>query len=844
MSSPEVHKKKRRIPEDLRKRALVSCDRCKKRRVRCLRAVAGSGQQEACQACAENGVKCESTLPRKQRIYGSIETLSIRYRVLDALIKGLYPNHDTDSIEVLYEIAAKNRIDVPVTSEGDVAPELLTGGSDSGRREPTWNAAIPRMKQLPQKPTGFLASASSQPTASRSTPQSDVRAPAPQGAPSHYIGPSSSFGFVLAIRDLVAQYNAGSKGRPPRPRPVSEVLPAQAGKLSPIYKGQDKEAPAWTASGDLHGKQAPKASASPAALQPVVQRSKREMSSYLPVKSVADQYVESYFEKVHPNFMILHPGVFKSRYEAAWSDTRLLTEVEAGWIGCLFMVLIFGAQMSGQLDDVHSLELQRSYLTLVLPRVHLMINDSSLANIQAILLLQLYQHNNRERNSSWMLLGCASRMAIALGIHHEGSTGGFDATERQMRRQVWWTLYNFEHSLCTILGRPSSIDETDINVELPDETIVDSHSQSLEPVLDRTHLSVPSGLLEYSIRLTRLLARVKREMYDEADNPIHQATNTSAANSLLLALDDWYKSLPPSLRLDHMSPVLKHRRAVLMLHIQFRHTQTLVCRPFILRKVSAQLAFHLGWKLTSPGLDSRESTLSHLCCNFARQAVVHLHELSTIGVLDGVAWMDFYYLYHAVLVLALDFLARPKDQRDTAEDMVRKAAVRDALNAVRDAKLCPTFIFLIQVSVQLAKIVGIFDESYSSPIIDQTRYQAPAPDPPSNSNSFNDVKTPQTNVEELINEWFQYDAMNMPWHFFGALGSGELDNNNMLAPALGSEVTIGDGADVEGSIIYQSSNVDYGWNAGENSDTYVPAQRNPHSVAPGIPNYMSMTLGP
>src|ERR1700712_193111 len=95
---------KARIPDHLRRRALVSCDRCKKRRIRCLRS-SGSDASEACQSCLEVGVNCESTLPRKTRIYGSVETLSIRYRVLDALMKGLYPDKDTNNIDTLYAIA-------------------------------------------------------------------------------------------------------------------------------------------------------------------------------------------------------------------------------------------------------------------------------------------------------------------------------------------------------------------------------------------------------------------------------------------------------------------------------------------------------------------------------------------------------------------------------------------------------------------------------------------------------------------------------------------------------------------------------------------------------------------
>ncbi|KAL3417968.1 C6 transcription factor [Phlyctema vagabunda] len=770
MNNAEETKKKRRIPEDLRKRALVSCDRCKKRRVRCLR----TAQQSACQACTENGVKCESTLPRKQRIYGSIETLSIRYRVLDALIKGLYPNHDTDSIDVLYDIAEKSGIEVPSSShEGADGFLLNQAQSPVSKQDPGTGSKLGDVPIFEAPPI---------PQTAAEMPTEKVLTNA-QGGPSHYIGPSASFGFVLEIRNLVAQYNAGLKAATPSARPAPATLPSQPTKLSPIYKGKEKEASAWTNSGDFNGKRLAQtqAPATPPLLQAEVLATQplRPLATFLPARPLADQYVEAYFEKVHSNFMVLHPATFMTRYHSTWNERKLIQDVEPGWIGCLCLVLVFGIQEL-EPDKDKSMELQRRFLGLVLPRVHLIINTSNLMNIQALLLTQLYQHNNRERNSAWMLLGCAARMAIALGIHQERSTGGFDEVDRDMRRQVWWTLYNFEHTLCMMLGRPTSIDETDMNVELPSEAVIDSLPTQQIP--DISQLSVPIGYLEHSVRLTKLVIRIKFEMYDRPDDPLQPDLKAISANKLLDALDEWYHNLPPSLHLESMSPIRKHQRAVLSLHIQFRHTQSLVCRPYILRKVGAQLAFHLGWKLTSPGIDPRESRLSHLCCNFARQVVVHLHQLSTFDMLDGVAWLDFYYLYHAVLILALDFLARPRDQLDTAEDTIRKAAVREALDAVRKSRLCPTFTFLIQVSVQLAKIVGIFDESYTSPIWNP-------PPPPVQQHHLNNTPQPP-GVEELINEWFHFDPTNAPWHFYGATGSGELDNSNMLPPASNSDMVV------------------------------------------------------
>src|SRR5690242_17966663 len=96
-----------------RKRALVSCDRCKVRRARCIR----DGPEEPCADCKLSGVLCESKLPRKQRVYGSVETLSLRYRALEALLKGLFPQDNTQDVSVLFKLAAARNIPMPASDD-------------------------------------------------------------------------------------------------------------------------------------------------------------------------------------------------------------------------------------------------------------------------------------------------------------------------------------------------------------------------------------------------------------------------------------------------------------------------------------------------------------------------------------------------------------------------------------------------------------------------------------------------------------------------------------------------------------------------------------------------------
>ncbi len=392
--------------------------------------------------------------------------------------------------------------------------------------------------------------------------------------------------------------------------------------------------------------------------------------------------------------------------------------------------------------------------------------------VQAILLLQLYQHNCTERNSAFMLLGCASRMAMALGMHREGTSGGFDEMEREIRKRVWWTTYMFEQTQCAILGRPCAIDDSEMNITFPDELRLDGGS------------SVPQGYIEYSVQLSKLLSDIRRKVYAAPTNLTQQGESPkiSVAVQCLLDLDSWHHSLPSSLRLEYPSPSPKHRRAVLLLHVQFHHTQSLVARPFILRKVGVQLARRLGKHVRSQDLDEEELNLSHACGTFSRKAAMLLHQMLVTGMFDGVAWVDAFYVYQSVFILALDFLARPWDELDSEEDLARKKVVRDVMGALHNFKLCPTYTILTQVSLQLAKIVGIFDASSTQheKSDEYRRYME------QQQATFTFEYGPQMpsggSASNVIQNWFQKDPVDLPWDLKDFFGTDNYIGPTTVAP--------------------------------------------------------------
>lgn len=66
-----------------------------------------------------------------------------------------------------------------------------------------------------------------------------------------------------------------------------------------------------------------------------------------------------------------------------------------------------------------------------------------------------------------MKIGQALRLALSLGMNRDPSTSPLPQAEQNHRRRLWWTVYILDRKLSINLGAPLSIQDEDIDVELP-----------------------------------------------------------------------------------------------------------------------------------------------------------------------------------------------------------------------------------------------------------------------------------------------------------------------------------------------------------------------------------------
>ncbi|KAI2602482.1 hypothetical protein GGR54DRAFT_499912 [Hypoxylon sp. NC1633] len=754
---------RRRVPSSQRKRTQVSCDACKTRRCKCVRLKASTesdidisraGGLAVCKLCLETGIPCVTTMPRKQRVYGSVENLDRRYRALEALVSGLFPDlNPRASAEELVAFGRERAISMPElgespdrprppSSEPTIKPEPSESPPEGtvqtkGRRSTNLIiAATDHDKTI--LPPSYLMRGAQGTTAQVSPGMGTERSAEPNAertslildatGRAHYIGPCGSLAFFARMRDLFLQradvtrrnpgglehMGQGSLSGDEARRFINNPLAASLGGTGDGGRnGGSSSGPSGHVLDHLEGDTPPQICEDMLRDHPdgteFWRYRKRVSTIDLPSRDRADACLEAFFRSVHPNFTLFHRLTFQSAYEKMWrcwegrrnhDDGVKEISVSVGWLCCLYMMFILGSRALRQNSD--SFEFQRKWFAKV-DRLPPLLGSSSLPNVCAYMLLSLYYHNTNDRTSAWTFHGAACRLAIALGMHREGASGLFDPLERQLRKIVWWTLYGYEQFLCCSLGRPSAIDDREMDVGIPNDDYLDANL-------------LPPRFIEHSAQLNMLLAAVRRGIFDPKFVP---GRMYARALEFLETVAGWDETLPGGLRPAAVKTGLGGNddqwRSAMLLNIQYHHTLGFLTRPFLFEAIQSANGEHsLG-----PDADKIRA-LSKVCLTAAMRCGDLIIRLWRAGQVNGVTWIDLYYAYMSSSDISLALfsphsLCQDEEhsevrnprliQKHTVEEM--KDVVHQLCDVMSTIEVCGTNARFAKVAFEFANALGI-----------------------------------------------------------------------------------------------------------------------------------------
>ncbi|KAI1636625.1 fungal-specific transcription factor domain-containing protein [Biscogniauxia mediterranea] len=764
----EQMRAKRRVPQNQRRRAQMSCDGCKTKRCKCVRLWPGHGPGDEgaasgaaatttsdelppCKLCTETGIACVTSMPRKHRVYGSVEDLDKRYRALEALVTGVFPGLNTKSTaEELVTFGRGMGVSMPEfpqPPDATSSAQATTTLTSAQKLTATITATAISTSKTDQKPSSpeiqlaraaYLDNELPRAYTARGNASRDANAlprPAteallgsedesrglvldPSGWP-HYVGPCGSFTFFRDVRELASRRSAAAAakaGKPGTGQPVGVGAAGSslAGSLGNVRYGRSAGGPGLSQTqspmprqGYLEGDSPPSLSdgggagtgaggglaSSSSTGHPDdldYRRYRRSVSTIaLPPRDQADACMDAYFRHVHPNFILFHRGAFQRAYGALWRSREATTatatataradvgevSVSAGWLSCLYMMLVFGSRSLPQ--DGGSLAFQRRWFAEVdrLPP----LSTSSLPNVCAYMLLSLYHHNTNDRTSAWTFHGAACRLAVAQGMHREKVARSFgDPTHENLRRRIWWTIYQYEQFLCCSLGRPSAINDREMDVGVPGDDFLEGNL-------------LPADHLRYAVKLDMLHAAIRREIYDPVTNnnsnnsnvPSGSGSSSGSTGSkkcaraleFLLALAAWEEALPRRLRPVSAAHGLDGNenqwRSVHMLHIRQQDTLNFLTRPFLLRAVQrSQSRSRPRPRSDDAHGDTGDADaaivarLGQVCVTTAMRCGESITELFRAGFLNGVTWLDVFFAYLSSVTISLALLSPPPPEHE------------------------------------------------------------------------------------------------------------------------------------------------------------------------------------
>ncbi|CAL5870066.1 uncharacterized protein PFLUO_LOCUS4300 [Penicillium psychrofluorescens] len=638
----------RRVPDQLRKRAAISCDFCKVRRRKCVRS---TGQQSPCKLCLEHNVECTSTIPRKPRSHfpgREDSSQTSRIRALEHLVNNLFPEVNTNNTEEILQLSQEIEHGNRPNSHGqrDSRREVLEAKNVFNTNTEARSDTAELQNSITYEESQSVPT-DEQTRISSTTSFYERMLQSPSGTLS-YFGSSSSMAYVRKMRELLAAEAYERSNLSSNESLRHTFIRDQYARTMGEDRGIVPELPGI----DYIQLESQRPSEQGAARL-------LKLLEALPSKEETDDLVEFFFTQVHINVALFHRPTFQAVLDRIRSsDTQT---IDVGWAVCFRLAIAFGCEWRlSTLSQVDNSDWER--LTSLRRKLvndsfmeisHLMLSGT-LQAVTAFTLLSVYMNFANERNASWVLSGCAVRMAISLGLHRgekavHRSEIYLLPLEKELRKQIWCSLYIFEQYASAFLGRPSALEDVEIIFDLPNESILDQG------------FHWPPGYLQHDVTLARIVGKIREAQMDQSlslSNDLQGLPNISTCHQLLHELDNWKKNLPGFLdfderNLDHVYP--SHLRQILMIHVRYQYARIMLSRPFLLKAL--YISHGLNADVTT---NAKILNYKDVCFQGALDCWKVIHCLWKRGRYNANLWLDGVFAYQCNLILSLYLLDTSK----------------------------------------------------------------------------------------------------------------------------------------------------------------------------------------
>ncbi|GAA5850111.1 hypothetical protein JCM8547_001015 [Rhodosporidiobolus lusitaniae] len=203
----------------------------------------------------------------------------------------------------------------------------------------------------------------------------------------------------------------------------------------------------------------------------------------------------------------------------------------------VWMVFAIGSRFCQKLS-IPNLASPEAYYDKAMEHLETIVGLHDLKNVQALMLMVMFSFRSSEAPSIWYLVGIIVRLCCSLGLHRKVppvQARRMSPYILQLRRRIFWAAYTLDRMMAMSLGRPASISDHDIDIELPLD--VDCVSSNFDPESKPAGPTSMSSSIHF-IKLMRIESLIQKQAY-RVDQPV-----TERPEPLLKMMDDWEESIP------------------------------------------------------------------------------------------------------------------------------------------------------------------------------------------------------------------------------------------------------------------------------------------------------------
>jgi transcriptional regulatory protein GAL4 len=343
-----------------------------------------------------------------------------------------------------------------------------------------------------------------------------------------------------------------------------------------------------------------------------------------------DAAINSYFSLYHISYPIVCEPTFRAQYAQVIPRPN-----GRSWNALAYIIAAIGLFTTATEPVVRDLDLFEA------AKANISIDSLETGNItlvQALALISNYIQKRGKPNSGYNYLGLALHMAMGLGMHKEFQNWRIAPLQMEIRRRVWWALYNFYVGAAITFGRPLAWPANGIEVALPlnvDDRDLTHFSVSLPPPRSSltTHSAV-SDQARFHLMTSEIYARVISLPFPSARE--------------LLQLDEerinaWYSIW--TMEADKVEARFILSRSVM--EWRYRNLRVIMFRPFVIRRV---LQARMRQK-TAPQLESATDIAIARCLAEAKASIISINTFWTAGRRTCMAsWYALYFLFQASMI--------------------------------------------------------------------------------------------------------------------------------------------------------------------------------------------------